>query len=325
MAISVAGETNHAADRTIRQHRKGPVDLSNLTTMPGLTISTDAAASRPGAARAGNTPAPQSQSQSQSHSQRRSGTSSPTKPPVSPITPPLRPAQLHGPSDGAGQPAVPPFVQSRPTFTHSQPDQVGVAVPVPEPIAFDSNPDVLALRSAVTILQLQRQRALADIQRLSAAKDAALDRPAEFVHDLAEGRVRHGGDGLFPARDDDDDEDEDGEDAGEDLAATAGGGKDESKDKAWATLPGPQNVVRTPPINWAQYAVVGDSLDKLHAEQVARPAQGTPAVMGPGGTFAFTAEPPREGGGEQRRLVGVAAPYTPGRDKLEKKPRGSKR
>jgi hypothetical protein len=92
---------------------------------------------------------------------------------------------------------------------------------------------------------------------------------------------------------------------------------------AWRTLPKPQNVVRCPPINWAQYGVVGESLDKLHAEQQQAPNQGAPATLTPGAgglTYEFKGE-----AGKQERLVGIAAPYAPGKDKLVKKPRGGKR
>lgn len=41
-------------------------------------------------------------------------------------------------------------------------------------------------------------------------------------------------------------------------------------------VPGPQNIVRSPPINWAKYHIVGESLDKLHEEQRARPKPGQP-------------------------------------------------
>jgi hypothetical protein len=89
--------------------------------------------------------------------------------------------------------------------------------------------------------------------------------------------------------------------------------------KAWRRLPKPQNVVRCPPINWTQYGVVGESLDKLHAEQRAAPTLGKPAMLGPGGTFEFRAGDTVPTGGQQRRLVGVAAPYAPGKDKIDKK------
>lgn len=295
----------------------------------------------------------QAQAQAQAKPQAKtSRPSSPVRPPISPITPTLAPRQL--PSSKASTTttaaaAAPSFAQGRPAFTHSQPDQVAVPAPPPVPLDFESNPDVLALKSAIGILQLQRQRATADIQALGRAKDSALAQPAAFLSDLDAGRVGTEGDRLFVsaqggggAADDNDDDDDDSSDSDSDAEAGGaagdgglegpglkpspmklGGSKGKGSEKpAWASLPKPQNVVRCPPINWSQYAVVGESLDKLHNEQLSRPSQGSPAVIGSQGTYQFKGEA-RAGDGQ--KLVGIAAPYTPGRDKLDKKAKGAKR
>ncbi|KAM0343367.1 hypothetical protein ACHAPU_008688 [Fusarium lateritium] len=242
---------------------------------------------------------------------------SPTRPPVSPLTPPLRPTQppVAEPASAAG----------RPTLTHSQPDQTAIAPPAPQPIAFDSNPDVIALKSAISILQIQRQRATADIQALSRAKDEAVNDPEAFIRDLAAGKIN------APANDDSDsDSDSDDDDVNnaatgsqkadhqQDLGEGSSGQRIPTEPPAWANIPQPQNVVRCPPINWSQYAVVGDSLDKLHHEQVVRPSQGTPASIGANGTYEFRGE------GKQERYQGVAAPYAPTQDRLSKKPKSRK-
>ncbi|KAM0539227.1 hypothetical protein ACHAQF_002016 [Verticillium nonalfalfae] len=242
------------------------------------------------------------------------------------------------------------FSAGRQTFTHNQPvpDAAATAIPPPrpEPIDFDANPDVLALKSAISILQLQRQRAANDIRALGAAKDAAAADPEAFLADLTANKIRGQQDPLFPtaqahdsssSEDESDDDDEPGAAPSGDVPLTGGSAVDgdpprqpktKSKPKSaeppkpWKNLPRPQNVVRCPPINWAQYAVVGDSLDKLHAEQRARPNQGQPAVVGSDGAFEFKGSTD----GNRADFVGVAAPYMPGRDKLEnKKPRGGRR
>ncbi|KAH8885179.1 hypothetical protein GQ53DRAFT_598083, partial [Thozetella sp. PMI_491] len=204
----------------------------------------------------------------------------------------------------------------------SQPDQVGAVPPPAEPIAFDDNPDVLALKSAISILQLQRAKAANDMRALSRAKAEALAEPGAFLADLQTGHVHQEGDLLFPrpvqmqAQEDDDD----GSLAPAqpaDQKPRKGKKQGRTAKKSWHNLPKPQNVVRCPPLNWAQYGVVGESLDKLHAEQVAAPTQGVPAMLGPGGTFDFKAGD--QPAGEQRRLVGVATPYAPGKDRLDKK------
>ncbi|KAH6604721.1 hypothetical protein Trco_006428 [Trichoderma cornu-damae] len=225
--------------------------------------------------------------------------SSPVPPPMSPITPTLPSAQLSSDADrSAGAEALPPAAMaqqpSRSTLAHSQPSQVGMPPPASKPMEFETNPDVIALRSAISVLQMQKNRATADIQALSQIKNEAVEHPDEFIRDLAHGRIGRG-----PQLD-----------AGEDEAA-----------RAWVAHPIPkaQDVVRCPPINWSQYAVVGESLDKLHAEQVARPTQGTPATVGVGGMYQF-----KGGDGKQEEYPGVAAPYAPLKDKMEKKAKSRK-
>ncbi|KAL2113639.1 hypothetical protein VUR80DRAFT_3093 [Thermomyces stellatus] len=207
-------------------------------------------------------------------------TTSPPPPPISPITPTL------GPSDKPPAESLPP----RQTFAHAQPSQVGIPPPPPKPIMLDENPDALALRSAIAVLEMQKRRAEKDLVTLHKAKEAAMEDVEGFVKDLGERKVQSG---------------------------VGGGGQGE---KAWSQLPARQDVVRCPPINWSKYAVVGESLDKLHAEQRASPNLGAPATLGPGGTYEFKGE------GERRELVGVAAPYTPGRDTIvDRKNKGPKK
>ncbi|TFB04519.1 hypothetical protein CCMA1212_003594 [Trichoderma ghanense] len=249
-----------------------------------------------------------------------SRSSSPVPPPMSPITPTLPPAHLA--SDTSNAPAVEPLPpataaqqqqsqsqsqqpsSSRPTFAHSQQaDQVGLPPPPPRPIEFDKNPDVIALRSAITVLQIQKNRATADIQTLSQIKNAAVEHPDEFVRDLVQGKLGQG--------------------AQAQSSSASAGANDDAADHepAWIahSIPKAQDVVRCPPINWSQYAVVGESLDKLHNEQVSRPTQGTPATLGAGGVYQF-----KGGDGKQEEYPGVAAPYAPLKDKIDKKTKSRK-
>ncbi|RYO79609.1 hypothetical protein DL766_005527 [Monosporascus sp. MC13-8B] len=278
-------------------------------------------------------------------------------PPVSPITPPLKPT-LGEREWERGRP--------KQLTHHTQTPQTAenAAAPPPEPLDFDTNPDVLALRSAIAVLQNQRRRAAADMVALDRAKSAALADPAAFLRDLAGGRVGVGGDSLFgpgaaAGRGDSESEsDSDSEGGGADADAdvdvemgdTAGpqakaeagaeapsarrreprvkkqsnpepeGGERRPPPPPWSALPGKQNVVRCPPINWAQYAVVGESLDRLHSEQQRRPAQGAPAVVGPDGRFEFVAEGAGAGAHVDEPYLGVAAPYSPLRDRIDRKP-----
>ncbi|KOS20186.1 hypothetical protein ESCO_006106 [Escovopsis weberi] len=228
---------------------------------------------------------------------------SPPRPPMSPITPPLHPADIDidisvpqpqphpQPLSYSAdhlhhqQPAPNPFARTH-AYSHSQPDQVAIPQPPPIPISLDANPDAIALRAALAALQVQKMRATSDIRALSTAKHQALQHPLEFTQDLLAGMVQ--------TRDTDEDRSND------------------DGPPAWRSLPRPQDVVRCPPINWSQYAVVGESLERLHAEQLAAPAQGSPATLGPGGVYEFRA-------GAQEPYRGVASPYSPLCDRVDTK------
>jgi hypothetical protein len=220
-------------------------------------------------------------------------------------------------------------------------------------VDFSDNVDVIALESAILLLQRQKQRAEEDIRQLQRIKNEAVRKPAEFVQDLASGKVGQGPQAVPPdsgggADDDDsssssDEEDEDDESDAE-MADQNGGEASSSglkpspmkapgKGKAaaaaapqparqepppWTNLPTPQDVVRMPAINWSKYAVVGESLDKLHREQLAKPTIGTPATLAADGkAYEFKGEPNPDDG---KKSVGIAAPYDPLHDKI-KKPR----
>ncbi len=297
-------------------------------TMPGLTLDSEN--------NTNNTTFPaqplQPSQPSQQHSPARSRSSSPVQPPYSPITPTLAAARLATESTPTTI-AQPPQQPAR-VYTHSQPPQTFVPPPHPPPenISLDSNPDALALRSAISILQIQRQKATADIQTLQQIKERALADPAAFADALASGQIRTKPDTLFgdltaqDAEENNDEDDENDDDAVMEVERETSNVDTTMKDssqgnstKPWPHLPKPQNIIRTPPINWTQYGVVGDPLDKLHADQVMRPMEGLPARIGPDGQII-----PVEGG-KRNEGIGVAAPYIPGRDKIEKTSLGTKK
>ncbi|KAJ4394736.1 hypothetical protein N0V93_003955 [Gnomoniopsis smithogilvyi] len=244
----------------------------------------------------------------------------------------------------------------RAPLTHSaHPPTVASAPPPPvprEPIDFENNPDVIALQATVGILLQQKKRAEADLIKLKAAKNAAMERPLDFARDLTSGRVSQGPVKTEEDEDsDEDDEDDDNdvdmkteEDGAEKKPSTAsatnglqpsalkaksskkGKGKAKAAPDApppWANLPQPQNIARMPPINWTQYAVEGEALNKLHKQQLTHPTLGMPAVMGPNGAYEFTgATNPDDG----KKFVGISAPFDPLRDRvIEKKPKGPSR
>lgn len=175
--------------------------------------------------------------------------------------------------------------------------------PAPVPISESDNPDVIALRSAISILQMQKQRALSDIKTLNRLKQVAAADPEKFAQELMANRSTGRDDSANqfvdlrpPETGESDDE--------------AGSGERNNASLV-DQLPRPQNVIRMPPINWAKYHIIGEPLDRMHEEQRQRPVSGEPRQSDPA----------------QRAPEHVlAAPYQPLTDRLEtpSKSRGKK-
>ncbi|OGE50814.1 hypothetical protein PENARI_c015G05889 [Penicillium arizonense] len=221
----------------------------------------------------------QQQDQSQSSYQETPGT--PPRPPYSPVTPVF----AHLAPVASNEPRiVPPPASPSPTspIHHSQSKFSGYESPPhpanppvfkpqppPVPISESENPDAIALRSAISILQMQKQQSLRDIQTLDRMKETAGADPEGFARELAAGRLKtedHGAVIQFS-------EDDAMEDGAADSKRTNADGSPASK---FGHIPVPQNVVRMPPINWAKYQVVGEPLDRMHQEQLYRPTSGEP-------------------------------------------------
>lgn len=241
--------------------------------MPALTVSGDS--NRPNAGFSAARGADENQR-----------SSSPTAPPFSPITPVFSSATPAQPSGGYGF-APPPHT---------------IPPPPPVPISETDNPDAIALRSAISILQIQRQQSLRDLKTLEKQKQAAVADPEAFARDVSAGKVKSASTaGLF-----------NGTPGSHNSTAprNAEGGPNNQHSASQATpnfgtIPGPQNIVRCPPINWAKYHIVGEALDKLHDEQRARPTPG---------------EPHRDEQPARAAEHMVAAPYRPWADKIAEPP-----
>jgi hypothetical protein len=166
------------------------------------------------------------------------------------------------------------------------------------PIQESDNSDVIALRSAIALLQLQKETGKRDIQTLLKLKQEAAADPEGFVSELVKRKAEDSHDG--PPVDDllsptlrylvDAVKAESAPDRQQDTGTTdaakrkgpADQGTSDDDDEVpednskFAATPKPQNIFRMPPINWAKYQVVGPSLDKLHEEQRDRPVQAQP-------------------------------------------------
>ncbi|KAJ4287936.1 hypothetical protein N0V90_011951 [Kalmusia sp. IMI 367209] len=255
--------------------------------MPALLVDTSTPSTSPSIS---STPSDQ-------RTRERSRSRSPNRPPVSPITPTVSAAQLAppGPSDARTR-VVPPLPPPVATF-RQQPPSLSISE--------SENPDAIALRSAISLLQLQREKSKRDLKALEELKAAAVSDPHGFVRSLQEQSTQAAKNPpniLTPTLSDIADlaasesaEGHNGENgaARQDSAEVEGSIKDAAK---FPTVPQPQNVIRCPPVNWAKYHIVGEPLDKMHEEQKRYPG---------------SAEPPRTKQGTRAPPHQVAAPYSP--------------
>jgi len=224
---------------------------------------------------------------------------------VSPITPELKPAQL-APAQQAPAPAEP----QKPS--HVRPTPLPPAIfqkqPQPVPISESDNPDAIALRSAMSLLQLQREKSKRDIKALEQLREAAVRDPEAFARHIQAQACRQ------PARASPNDPLGPTLSPSAPLDAPVGGAtpeEDEEADRPFAALdsigaengaaklpaiPQPQNIIRCPPINWAKYHIVGEPLDKMHEEQRKWPG---------------ASELPRTYNGHKAPPHSVASPYSP--------------
>ena len=260
--------------------------------MPALLVDTSTPSTSPSAAST-----PPSDQRTQRRSQSRS--QSPNRPPVSPITPTVQAAQLARPASlpDARPRVAPPQAPPTPAF-RQQPSSV--------PISESENPDAIALRSAISLLQLQREKSKRDLKALEDLKQQAIQDPHAFVRSLQD---QHNDQQRMPAgiltptlsdiAEQAAKESADGRSGGDNMGARKDSAQVDAADKEsprFPTIPQPQNVVRCPPVNWAKYHVVGESLDKLHEEQKRYPG---------------SSEPPRAQNGTRAPPHRVAAPYSP--------------
>ncbi|KAJ5274046.1 hypothetical protein N7478_009171 [Penicillium angulare] len=211
------------------------------------------------------------------------GRCTPPRPPYSPVTPVLR--QLE-PEAAKNATIVPPPLSPSPTSQYFPPQTtyrplpppanppVFKPEPPPVPISESENPDAIALRSALSILQMQKQQSLRDLKTLDRMKVSAAADPEGFARELAEGRLRTEDRGTVIQFSDDMDMDLDDDNDDDDDNKENPTTKSADSPSAFGRIPPPQNVVRMPPINWAKYKVVGEPLDRMHEEQLRRPNTG---------------------------------------------------
>ncbi|PNS18174.1 Chitin synthase 3 [Sphaceloma murrayae] len=174
---------------------------------------------------------------------------SPVPPLASPISPKLAPARQLAP-------------QSTNVSLIDKPPSL--------PFSGEDATDAIALRAAISSLQVQRKRAEDDVKTLQRIRDDALARPDDFQKHVVETAMKQM---KRPAKFDPHAVQE-----ADDVEVQ------DTPPQMFPTIPQPQDVVRCPPINWAKYNIVGEPLDRMHnAQQIAeyKPGAGVTAAYDP--------------------------------------------
>lgn len=157
---------------------------------------------------------------------------------------------------------------------------------------------------------------------MSGLKRRALEDPVEFVNALERGEIKSRPiPGMGSIGDIHDSE----EDSDEEMQESAGPTSD-TQARPWPEIPTSQKIIKMPPINWEQYGVVGESLDKIHADQVENPAESQPVVIGPDGNIVLPEDPAMQQSlSNASAAVAAAAPASkPPMDKMATR-KGGKR
>lgn len=201
------------------------------------------------------------------------------------------------------------------------PETEYIPEPPPQPFSSEDSADAVALRAAISSLQFQKQKAKSDLRTLDALKKQALAEPQRYRQELIAGRLKEQRPDFGSIRDvldapeeEGDEEDEVALGAREEGESPMSGTRNRSSEQArgqdssarqtagtdapFSRIPGPQDIVRMPPINWDKYHVVGESLDALHEQQRRWPGS-------------------LPGQDNRGREHSVAAPYSPFYDTLD--------
>jgi hypothetical protein len=249
---------------------------------------------------------------------------SPVAPEFSPITPPTRPAlpATYPPPELPGREALAGANSNGQTPASVIPPAEFIPQPPPQPFSSEDATDAIALRAAISSLQFQKKKAQDDIRELERIRKKALDQPALFKTELVAGRLKETTpqvgnlQAILDEADGSDDEDEVVVGASRDEDMEQNGSRNEAPQQSsespttdlksspaktnspdFGRIPGPQNIVRMPYVNWDKYHISGEGLDQLHEQQRKWP-----------GSFGY---------GPKGREYTVAAPYSPWQDPLD--------
>lgn len=178
--------------------------------------------------------------------------------------------------------------------------------------------DAIALRSAMSILQMQRERCKVDMRILEETKSRAVAEPEFFVQELKAGRVHHasprrrllGAEAVALGSSSSQRVTREASDFPASIRTVAVNEASSVPSTSFSPIPTPQDVVRCPRVNWAKYHIMGEPLDRLHAEQMRRPGAGElqgknaqapeALVAAPYRLWADQIEPPCTANGDQK-------------------------
>lgn len=157
---------------------------------------------------------------------------------------------------------------------------------------------------------------------LSKQRDAALQNPRAFAEALRRDEVKMrdtagtGGLGGFDDCEGDEDARDNGTEIDDDEMSTSPTSPitPSAPLHSFGPIPTPQNVVRTPRINWAKYHIMSKPLENMHKSESQNPTEGTPRT-----DQDLKQEISRmQGLGRQGEAV-LTAPYDPWKDELAPK------
>ncbi|KAM0714853.1 hypothetical protein Q7P37_009317 [Cladosporium fusiforme] len=255
----------------------------------------------------------------------------PPVPPVNPLPdvnmhddmPPEQPYEHPTHPHTGGKAPIPP-----PPPPSAIPETQYIPEPPPQPFSSEDSADAIALRAAISALQFQKHKAQGDLQTLEALKKHAAQEPERFRRELIAGKLKEERPSFGGVRDvleapagEDDDDDEvvlgaqeehelpasrTGIDPSQAVQRSPSSEQQSSNTQVpFPRIPGPQDVVRMPPVNWDKYHVVGESLDALHEQQRRWPGS----------------VPGQDNRGREHS---VAAPYSPFYDTLDPQAQGQR-
>jgi hypothetical protein len=204
----------------------------------------------------------------------------------------------------------------------------------------------VALRATTDLLQVQKARATENIQRLEQLKLLNRKDPKAFLEKLVAGNLKAGEgdkDGILGptvgpeveqllkalqvgSKKENKDDTEPGAEKDKTEDSKMEDDKGAADDEDYPRFPTPQNIIRTPAINWAKYGILGDTLDNMHEEQKTNPTLGEPERLAsrnsqPATPVVETDQVLERGLPPKAPKFVMAAPYDPLKEQLKKSAR----